>query len=156
MEKLKEKDVRDSLRNACQKVAKMHRDAVRFQVMDGGEFLLSMLGDSEIVPRIGWVDGDLIGSLDDINEFAALIGYEMQIEKVLFDPEKMKYVCGAGWSGKIWRKDSMVVGGDPVVESLEAMFPSQIAAATLLFIACVKGASWQHTKDVVKSVFRRR
>jgi len=80
----------------------------------------------------------------------------VRAEEIKADPEKMKYVCGAGWSGKIWRKDSMVVGGDPVVESLEAMFPSQIAAATLLFIACVKGASWQHTKDVVKSVFRRR
>jgi hypothetical protein len=91
------------LASAARKIAKWYRAECSYQLLHNG-FILKMNGDSRLLPTIGVVGDQLIGSQDDFDAFLDLLGYEAQVERVLFDPSKVKYVLDAGWCFKVWTK----------------------------------------------------
>jgi hypothetical protein len=44
----------------------------------------------------------VLGGQDGVDHFMGLLGYQGQVERVLFDPEKMRYVITRGWTCKVW------------------------------------------------------
>lgn len=132
--------VEKKFRKTCEKIAKKHVGSCSFRVLPIG-FTLSMAGDSEMVPTIGLVNDDLVGSLDDFDAFLDLVGYESQIERVLFDPERARFILDAGWSGKYWRKPTeanVERREDFVVDTIGTRLPSKISVAVVMLIAAVE------------------
>jgi hypothetical protein len=142
---------------ACEKLAKGFPDKVRLQRLQDG-FILKTIGDAEMLPTIGVVGQDLIGSLDDFDIFLDILGYECQIERVNFDPEKARYILDAGWTGKYWKKptEAQVKGADFVVDAIENRLPTKISVAAIIFIAAIARDSRFAVLKAVKNVFKRR
>lgn len=126
------------LAKACRKIAKWKRGNCLFQVLPTG-FILKMAGDSEMVPTIGVVNEQLVGAQDDFDMFLDLIGYEGQVERVLFDPSRVKFILDAGWSGKYWMKPTpaQIKGADFVVDTIGTRFPQKVSALAIILIAAV-------------------
>ncbi len=126
------------LGKACERMAKWYRDRVRFRKIADG-FLLSLNMEGEMIPTIGVSGQNLVGAQDDFDIFLDLLGYEAQVERVLFDPSKVKFILDAGWSGKYWRKPAKdnIDKSDLVVDAIGARLPSKISALAICFIAAV-------------------
>lgn len=125
------------LSKTCHKLAKWFPEQCRYQVLPNG-FLLTLNGDSEFTPAIGVVDGGLVGALDAYDAFLDMLGYECQIERVLFDPERAKFILDAGWSAKYWRKPTpkqLVDQSDFMVDAVAIRMPVKITAMALVLIA---------------------
>lgn len=132
-----------SLAKTCHKLAKWFPEQCKFQVLPNG-FLLTLHGDSEFTPAIGVVDGSLVGALDAYDAFLDMLGYECQIERVLFDAERMRFILDAGWSAKYWRKPTpkqLVDQSDFTVDAVAIRMPVKITAMALVLISAVSQES---------------
>ena len=121
-------------------------------------FLLAMHGTTQTVPTIGILDDQLIGAQDDIDIFLDLMGYEGQVERVLFDPTRAKFILDAGWSGKFWQKPSKIqVSGDKefVVDTLGSRLPTKVSALAVLFIAAVEREGKRRVKAILMRPFHK-
>jgi len=132
------------LGKACRKIAKWYPDKVAFQKHDQG-FILKLHGDQQMVPTIGVMNGQLIGAQDDYDIMLDVIGYEAQIERVLFDAERKTFILDAGWSGKYWPKPEQQTQvsltateegkRDFMVDTIGVRLPHKITALAVCLIA---------------------
>jgi len=141
------------LASAARKIAKWFRAQCSYQLLPNG-FILKMNGDSQLLPTIGVVGEQLIGSQDDFDAFLDLLGYEAQVERVLFDPSKVKFILDSGWSSKFWRKPSAAdVSGknDLAVNTVPYRTAGKIGAIALVLVAAV---SQERPRQIVKAMKR--
>jgi hypothetical protein len=142
------------LRKACGKIAKWHEGVVSIVLLPTGGFILKAHGDAEILPAIGIEGENLIGSQDDFDFFFDVIGYEAQVEKVNFNPTKMKFVKEVGWTSKYWKKSQP--SDDFVVDTVGELFPHKISAIAIALIAAVTRESRHRMKRAVLGRFSRK
>lgn len=146
-----------ALAKACQKVAKWYPDKVRFQKLPSG-FLLTVHGDSEFAPTIGVVEQQLVGALDSYDVILDILGYECQIERVLFDPDRVRFVLDAGWSGKYWLKPTpkqIAAQADFSVDTIGSRMPAKISAEAVILMAVVQKESLRRPVRAVKAIMKR-
>lgn len=131
------------LAKTCAKLMKWCPGKVMFQKIPEKGFILKMAGDSEMVPTIGVIGDQLIGSQDDFDMFLELVGYEAQTERVLFDPERRRFIMDAGWTAKFWKLDQE--RENFVIDTIGNRVPSKVAAIALALIAAVsREGGWGH------------
>ena len=155
-------EIEKALSKATRKIAKWNKDKCSYQVLPNG-FILKMHGDATMLPTIGVVDDQLIGAQDDFDMFLDMLGYEGQVERVLFDPSKVKFILDAGWSGKYWRKptpkqtltDTQGERADFVVDTIPVRLPSKISAIALILIAASQQSSRRKIKEALNP-FRKK
>jgi hypothetical protein len=137
---------------AARKIAEYKRNDVRFEILPNRGWLLKMMGDSEFVPAIGMVDDNLIGSQDDVDTFAALLGFEFQVERVLFDAEKAGFRLNAGWAAKYWEMPGEMPNEhqsfpvDAIVDAAQ----TKMAASLMALMGIVDRYRMKRFKDRVK------
>ena len=144
------------LSKAAQKIAKWYRAECSYQLLPNG-FILKMNGDSQLLPTIGVVGEQLIGSQDDFDAFLNLLGYEAQVERVLFDASKVKHILDAGWSGKFWQKPSAAdVAGktDLAVNTVPYRTAGKIGAIALVLVAAVSQEKPRQMVKGMKGLFK--
>jgi hypothetical protein len=146
------------LGKACNKLAKWFRQECQYQKLPTG-FIVRMAGDSVNVPTIGIVDEQLIGAQDDFDMFLDLLGYEAQVERVLFDPTKVKFILDAGWSGKFWRKPTpgqVAERDDFVVDTIPIRMPSKVSAIAVALIAATEREGKRRIVNKVLHPFKKK
>lgn len=149
------------LAKACRKMMVWFPGQVRFEKHEKG-FILKLHGDSEVVPTIGVIDGQIIGAQDDFDIMLDIIGYEAQVERVLFDAERKTFILDAGWSGKYWKKPETETQKtltateegkrDFMVDTIGVRLPHKITALAVCFIAAVSRYKRQHFYARLKRV----
>jgi hypothetical protein len=146
------------LASATRKIAKWYRAECSYQLLPNG-FILKMNGDSQLLPTIGVVGEQLIGSQDDFDAFLDLLGYEGQVERVMFDPSKVKFILDAGWSGKLWRKptaDNVAGKTDLAVSTVPYRTAGKIGAIALVLVAAVAQERPHQMVKRVKNFLRKK
>lgn len=77
----------------------------------------------------------VLGGQDGVDYFMGLLGYQGQVERVLFDPEKMRFVIARGWVSKVWPIDAEE---DAEVAALAEATASKATAAMLMLASAAK------------------
>lgn len=147
--------VEKALRKSCSKIAKWYPDKCALTLMPDG-FLLKMHGDSQFTPTIGVIKDDVIGAMDDYDMFLDMIGWECQAERVLFHPERKRFVLDAGWGAKLWRKPEQETQKtltateegehDFMVDAIASRMPTKLAATVLALIVAQQRESTRRIK----------
>ena len=143
---------------AMRKIAKWYRIETMYQVLPTGS-ILKLNSDSQMTPTIGIVGDQIVGAQDDYDIFIDLLGYEGQVERVLFDPTKAKFILDAGWSGKFWRKPTkgqIENEEDFVVDAIAVRLPVKIAALAVVLIAIVERESRRRLKQTLLKPLKRK
>lgn len=146
------------LEKSCRKIARWFRDKVVIEMLPTG-FILKLVSESQMTPTIGIVNEQLIGAQDDFDFFIDLMGYEVQTERVLFDPTKARFILDAGWSGKYWRKPSPedVAGKtDLLVDTLGSRLPTKTSAIAVLLMSVVEREKRRRTKQAILHPFQKK
>lgn len=124
------------LRKAAIKLAKKFPADCRIQLLPSkGGFLLIASGEGQFVPTIGVQEDQLIGAQDDFDHFLDLLGYEAQVERVLFDPMLQRYALQRGWAGKFWKTEQKAENF--TVDAIASPVNSKVGAMAVCLISAV-------------------
>ena len=85
--------------------------------------------------EIGIQDDYPTGAMDWWLHAINMMGYEAQVNRLTFNPEKQRMVLDPYWSGAFWRKD---VKEEHEVDVASGMYETPYAALTALFVMIVQ------------------
>lgn len=140
-------------RKACKQIAKSLRNDKRFVFERTGTlgWALNLDMGPRSQARIAYRSdtNQVEAGLGDVDCFAEVLGYEMQIQKIVFNPEKRRFVRQQGWSSSIW--DTRQPSNENFVATVvEQAFHSKEEAAISGLIAIAERDKFRRVKALLK------